>query len=135
MTPPRTYNLPARAAALAWCALIFALSSRADMQAPGWLDAIPFSDKIAHFLLYAALGALWAAALSRERAGFLRRNALWLALAWAALFGASDEWHQSFVPGRQPDAADWAADLAGAAAACLAIWFHRVKSRARTLKT
>ena len=100
MTPGRAHNLGARAAALAWCALIFALSHRADIQAPGWFDAVPHSDKTMHFLLYVVLGALCANALSRERIVFLRRNALWLALAWAALYGASDEWHQSFVPGR-----------------------------------
>lgn len=29
------------------------------------------------------------------------------------LYGALDEWHQSFVPGRTPDATDWLADVAG----------------------
>ena len=29
-------------------------------------------------------------------------------------YAASDEWHQSFVPGRASEAADWIADTAGA---------------------
>lgn len=128
MTPPRAHNLAARAAALAWCALIFALSSRADIPAPGWLDAVPHSDKIAHFLLYAVLCALCVRALRREPLEFLRRNALWLALVWTAVYGASDEWHQSFVPGRQPDVADWVADVIGAAAACAVFLVHQFKT-------
>jgi VanZ family protein len=32
-------------------------------------------------------------------------------------FGASDEWHQSFVPGRFTDFWDWLADTLGAAIA------------------
>ena len=30
-----------------------------------------------------------------------------------ALYGGSDEWHQSFVPGRSPTLGDWVADVAG----------------------
>jgi VanZ family protein len=32
-------------------------------------------------------------------------------------YGASDEWHQSFVPGRSTDVRDWIADTIGAALA------------------
>ena len=115
MTTGRTL-WAARAAALAWCALIFVLSSR-PLAAPGWLDSIPLADKVAHFLIYAALAWFTARALSREPGAFVRGHALILAAVWAALYGASDEWHQSFVPGRTPALADWAADVLGAAAA------------------
>ena len=30
-----------------------------------------------------------------------------------ALYGATDEWHQSFVPGRDASVLDWLADLCG----------------------
>ena len=30
-----------------------------------------------------------------------------------ALYGLTDEWHQSFVPGREVSALDWLADLCG----------------------
>ena len=35
-------------------------------------------------------------------------------LIFCSLYGMSDEWHQSFVPGRMSDVADWAADTVGA---------------------
>ncbi|MEX2043905.1 MAG: VanZ family protein, partial [Opitutus sp.] len=37
----------------------------------------------------------------------------------AAVFGATDEWHQSFVPGRTSEWADWIADALGAALAVM----------------
>ena len=40
----------------------------------------------------------------------------------AVLYGVSDEFHQSFVPGRTPDAADVLADAVGAALALTAAW-------------
>lgn len=38
-----------------------------------------------------------------------------LTLAALSLFGALDEWHQGFIPGRDPDSLDWIADTIGAA--------------------
>lgn len=46
-----------------------------------------------------------------------------LAIAWlmAVIYGVSDEWHQSFVPGRTPDAYDVVADAIGAFVAVIAV--------------
>jgi VanZ family protein len=46
-----------------------------------------------------------------------------LLAAWmiGTAYGATDEWHQSFVPGRQADAADVLADALGALAAAGAV--------------
>jgi VanZ family protein len=48
-------------------------------------------------------------------------------------FGASDEWHQSFVPGRSAEVADWVADTAGAACAAVLYvrwtWYRRQLER------
>lgn len=63
------------------------------------------------------------AGCAREGAGSAR-SARWLATPAAALlaailiaslYGASDEFHQLFVPGRLCDAADWLTDTCGAA--------------------
>jgi VanZ family protein len=61
-------------------------------------------DKIVHGLTYAVLGGLAALAMGSVRRGFLL----------AALYGAIDEAHQAFSPGRSPDYADWLVDMIGA---------------------
>jgi VanZ family protein len=37
-----------------------------------------------------------------------------VAVLLVSLFGLTDEWHQSFTPGRTVEVADWAADTFGA---------------------
>ena len=47
-----------------------------------------------------------------------------MAVVAASLYGASDEWHQAFVPLRSSDIHDWIGDTIGAAvgaAVCSAI--------------
>lgn len=91
--------------ALVWAALIFAVSHRPTVALPDVTNA----DKVSHAAAYAVLGLTLAHALHRSG---VPRWALWtVALGW--LYGASDEFHQSFVPGRSPDAADWLADAVG----------------------
>lgn len=100
---------------MVYCLLLF-LSSHRPVPALGGLPA--GSDKVLHFLAYAILGALWMRALrpGPGRAGV----GLLLATALAAGFGAVDEWHQSFVPGRSADVLDLLADLLGAVAGAAA---------------
>ena len=72
------------------------------------------SDKMVHFALYAPLGALLVNALGATPA--LRRRLLaatFLAVVIGVLFGAVDEWHQLFIPGRHADIGDWHADTKG----------------------
>ena len=61
--------------------------------------------------LYSVLGA--ALAWGRARSGASLAHVVLLAIG--ALYGMTDEWHQMFVPGRQPDVADWIADVLGVA--------------------
>ena len=86
-------------------------SSRATMATPEFTHWIPSFDKLAHFSVYGLLGTLTVRALGRGR------WTPWLAIAAVSLFGASDEWHQSFVPGRASEVKDWVADTLGAALA------------------
>ena len=64
-------------------------------------------DKAAHFGLFGLLAMLVV------RNGFPPRRA-WIAVALVSLFGLTDEWHQSFTPGRFMEVADWVADTLGA---------------------
>lgn len=115
-------RVPARRRALLWApvaAMMGAqvlLSSRSHLPSLPLLPALPAGDKLAHASWFFLLGLLaWRAA--REAEGWSRRRAAVVLLAGALLWGISDEAHQSFVPGRDVEAADVGADVAGAAAA------------------
>lgn len=78
-------------------------------------------DKAVHFSEYAVLAALFVGAACRQR-----RTSTWLALVTcaaivsASLYGVTDEFHQRYVYGRDPDWRDWTADVLGSAAGALA---------------
>ena len=76
-----------------------------------------FTDKDGHGLLYAGLAVLVlrAASGARWEGVTLRTGAA--AVAFAAVYGSTDEFHQWFVPGRTADVYDWVADYTGAVAA------------------
>ncbi|NBV45652.1 MAG: hypothetical protein EBR86_08450 [Planctomycetia bacterium] len=76
------------------------------------LGANPPSDKLLHFLAYAILGSL-AAAAAAARGGWNGPRITLLAVA-LALFAAADEITQPFF-GRAVELSDWLADLAGLA--------------------
>ena len=85
--------------------------------------------KLAHFAEYLILGVLLYRALHVERRSSLR--AAVLALALAALYAASDELHQRFVPGRGAAVSDCLIDVAGAAAGQ---WLLAARARAQRLR-
>jgi VanZ family protein len=94
-------------------ALIFYVSSIPALATPPG----PFSDKHFHFASYALLSALLVRALASARASAVTGRIALLAFALAAFYGATDEFHQSFVPGRTSAFDDLVADALGAAAA------------------
>lgn len=104
---------------------IFVLSSISDTPAlPGQ------SDKGLHGLLYGGLGALLMRALAGRWRAPMTVGMLVATIAIAAAYGVSDEYHQSFVPNRQSDARDVAADTVGAAiAAALCFAWSRYNGR------
>jgi VanZ family protein len=101
-------------------AIVFASS---QSHVPGM--GVSGSDKVIHFAAFGLLATLTVRALPRSFA--------WLAVVAVSLFGATDEWHQSFTPGRQMDWADWMADTLGAAVAVLA--YLRWSAYRRLLET
>ena len=110
---------------LAWAGLLFWLSAQpgSTYQKIGTASVthIPGRDYIVHFCLYAVFGGLlWLWARSGMRIS--KPIAAAVAVGFAVLYGVSDEWHQSFVPGRSPDARDVLADAAGALVAVLVLW-------------
>ena len=99
-------STPARALApLALMALIFYLSAQPSVgpDLPGWTRVV------AHFTQYAALAALWAWALVPA----LGTRGLLAAGAISFAYAISDEYHQSFVEGRDSDPFDVMVDALG----------------------
>ncbi len=113
--PSRTllYWLPAAALAL----LIFILSSTPSTQFPD-VD-LPNLDKLIHMGVYGLLAACVAFALQGAHGLSKRFTLVATATCIAALYGVSDEWHQSFVPSRSPELLDLVADFVGAAIASI----------------
>jgi VanZ family protein len=107
-----------------YAGLIFYLSSQPHPEEtlPSFVGL--FSDKVLHIAEYAVLGGLC------YRAFRWGTNESWqpwagpLAVLLTALYGISDEVHQSFVPFRESSWLDWLADSIGAVLGAAAI--HRV---------
>lgn len=85
---------------------IVVASGRGEVAAP---DIVNF-DKAAHFFVFGLLATLVA------RNGFVPGRA-WAPVVVVSLFGLTDEWHQSFTPGRSVEFDDWVTDTIGAAVA------------------
>jgi VanZ family protein len=106
----------------AWAAGIYYVSSMPGANVP---SVVP--DYVPHSIEYAILAMLvWFAlrfSLKQKPAGFI---SLW-AICITSFYAVSDEFHQSFVPGRTPDIKDWAVDTIAAAAVIAVLWF--VKAR------
>lgn len=71
-------------------------------------------DKVTHFFVFGLLATLVV------RNGLATGRRAWMAVVAVSAFGLTDEWHQSFTPGRSVEVADWVADTLGAAAAVAA---------------
>jgi VanZ family protein len=72
------------------------------------------SDKIEHFSAFFILAVLLNLALIYQRKSYLLfKNAIIVTIIICLSYGAVDELHQIFVPGRYADVRDWLADLTG----------------------
>ena len=106
-------------------ALIFAISSMKQPPLPmpefEWLTI----DKLYHFIEYAILGGLLTRAFVKARPSAVPSKLIWfVAAVLSILYGASDEWHQTFVPGRFATLADWVADVFGSIAGVLSVYLY-----------
>ena len=113
---------------LLWAGVIVLATSMPSEVVPRQVSTF---DKAAHFTMYAVLGWL----LTRHATLPAGR---WVAPALAVIvasgFGAIDEWHQQYIPGRSTEYADWQADTLGAASGALAFaifssWRARTSTR------
>ncbi len=105
-----------------WVAVLFVLSELQGIPEP--LEPLAgINDKVVHALLYAVLGG--ALAWGRHAGPFRPPHGVLLLAGF--IYGALDEWHQSFVPGRTPSVGDWVADVVGVIVGYAAL--HLILSR------
>lgn len=102
---------------------IFAMSALSDPPTPDF--GFKLGDKINHFGAFAIMAVLATRAASALRPRGQLLPLLLFAIGYCALFGASDEFHQTFVPNRTSDAGDLVADIVGAAAAAYVVYATR----------
>lgn len=105
---------------IAYAALIYYLSSQSHPLGNIRMPFVGF-DKLVHAGIYALFAGLCAWALEAWPA--VKLEILLIALILTTLYGISDEWHQSFVPGREADPMDVLADFTGALLALRLLWW------------
>jgi VanZ family protein len=109
-------------APLALMGLIFYLSAQPAAAHHAWWVVV--ARKLGHVTGYALLTALWAWALQ----GVVRRPVL-VAVGIALAYACTDEFHQTFVRGREGTPRDIAIDAVGMA---IAAWLIRLRRFAPT---
>ncbi|MCS7463351.1 VanZ family protein [Paenibacillus doosanensis] len=127
-----------------WCVMIFCITSspaatststssviRSEIQAkPATIHKIDFGvRKAAHVTLFGVLAVLLYTAIGERKVAAVT--------AWigATLYGATDEIHQMFAPGRTPSVTDVGIDSAGALAALILFYLLRlIASRSGLLR-
>lgn len=109
------YRLPL----VIYAIFIFVQSS---FPSPKMVPTFAFSDKLFHFAGYALLGALAVRAFKREFSQSSKRRVIIYAALFATLYGAGDEFHQSFVAARTADVMDALSDCIGGAVGAWLFW-------------
>lgn len=90
------------------------------------------SDKIVHFGIYFVLFFAFNYSLNNQtKYLLLNKYSLFAALIFASLYGASDELHQFFVPGRTCEFFDWLADAVGAIFGVLVFLIYKKFSKTK----
>jgi VanZ family protein len=108
--------------------VIFLISAQSDPPLPSTM-----TDKQGHSLGYFGLAVTMTRALSGGLGAPVSMSHGLAAVAMVTAYGASDEWHQSFVPGRSSDIKDLRADATGAIAGTALCWLWGIiRSRSTT---
>jgi VanZ family protein len=113
------YLLPA----VGYAALILALSS-SSLDIEGLRPVFEY-DKLLHLVEYYILGYLLMRVFTTSPVSFLAENAVLATILVGTLYGASDEIHQYFVPGRDCSLLDFLFDAAGVGLAAVTFSFVR----------
>ena len=110
--------------ALAWAASIFFLSHQSH---PPMVGLAP--DYVLHFLAYLIFGlTLTWGITARFREEFTIKRTV-IVLVFVCLYAASDEIHQSFIPGRNASLQDFFADTLGASASVWTLCLFSIRQK------
>jgi VanZ family protein len=90
---------------------LFIQSSIGKMEIPD--IGVSWFDKILHFIFFGILGLLTARGFRHSASTLIRDRFKSLSIIICILYGASDEVHQLWVPGRFGSIWDWIADVFG----------------------
>lgn len=105
---------------MAWMIVIFIGSSIGNVPRVGDDTTDGIVHRVAHMLEYAVLGALLLRAVSQDKPS--TRRGLIVTLISVALYGASDELHQRFTPGRSSEGLSVLFDVVGG---LIGAWAYR----------
>lgn len=95
-----------------WLVIIFVQSSLPAIELPP-VDIIG-ADKLIHLGVFGLLAALcYISLIHITKNNTFSQNPLTWSVVITAVYGASDEIHQYFVPNRSAEVLDWIADLLG----------------------
>jgi len=111
---------------LGYISLIFFFSSL--HQPP---DPLKFkhADKLYHLGEYGMFSLLVGRAFRFSVSPYSKLGAAVMTVAMVMMIAASDEYYQSFVPGRDSSIYDWMADSTAAVLACIVLWQFWSRSR------
>lgn len=105
---------------------IFLLSSISRPPTPPGAQEITFFAEYTHFVEYLIFGIiLYFAFFSLEKVKFKTQAAI-ISIVTGMFYGASDEFHQTFIPGRSGTITDFLVDCLGIASAqlILGLWYY-----------
>jgi Predicted integral membrane protein len=111
--------------AVAVMVTIFILSSRTGDEMNSWLPWarrwVPFLTDFNPMHYVAYFGLALTIAFGQRKAALTLLGCI-VNVAICVVYGITDEWHQSYVPMRSPDASDLLHDFIGAAAAAVLVY-------------
>jgi len=108
--------------------LIFTLTTLPSSKLP----EVKINDKIEHFLAYFGLSVLLGLTLFTQNKSKLLKKAYYIISVFiVAFYGAVDEIHQLYVPGRFCDINDWLADFVGAIIGSIVVYLFIYVSKVK----
>ncbi|HID37427.1 MAG TPA: VanZ family protein [Ghiorsea sp.] len=112
---------------LGYCGFIFMLSHQPSLPAP---MLFLHQDKLIHATAYAIMALLaWRVFLNTNQSRYM---VALISILFCSLYGVSDEFHQSFIDGRDADVWDWLADTIGASLMVFVLmWFPKLQSQVK----